>query len=86
MALSYFILFPQISLQLIVGSRWRKDNDKFKCYVINPVTVSRQRFNVRLKFRSRTIHFDSLIAKGKSNEGVSKLDTKAFNFESNFHL
>ena len=44
------------------------------------------RFNVRLKFRSRTIHFDSLIARGKSHEGVPKSDTKAFNPESNFHL
>ena len=56
------------------------------------------RFNVRLKFRSRTIHFDLLIARGKSHdfdlliargnshEGVPKSDTKAFNPESNFHL
>ena len=28
------------------------------------------RFNFRLKFRSRTIHFDSLIARGKSHQGV----------------
>ena len=68
-----------ISLQLIAGSRWREDNDKFN-------GTQQLRFNFRLKFRSRTIHFDSLIARGKSHEGVPKSDTKAFNPESNFHL
>ena len=48
--------------------------------------TQQQRFNVRLKFRSRMIHFDSLIARGKSHQGVPKSDTKAFNPESNFHL
>ena len=48
--------------------------------------TQQQRFNFRLKFRSRTIHFDSLIAREKSHEGVPKSDTKAFSPESNFHL